>query len=316
MSFHSKILVGLFAVLGVIFIGVVGFWFLAIRLATSIEPMDLEYDRIQLEREWALKPRSPQWFPDGNHIAFSHEGGVYVVDTAGSSLLLIDGGGSDLDLAYAPSVSPDGTRIAYAAYRQTENGEGWEIMTAEPDGSDRRQLTENHREEGNPIWTSDGNRIAFMYYYTSERDNVYEEAGIYDISMDGSDLRLVARFIDIDPIPNDRKGVSGSRRLPLALSPDGSRLAFVTEEYSPEFGSGLQSIHVVGVDGSDEKRLAERTGPPAWSPDSRRIAYINWETHSPSKNLVGLFTMMVDGTDIREVAKLRGEDFTTTTSIS
>ena len=68
---------------------------------------------------WGDHP--PQWFPDGGRMAFSHEGAVYVVDPAGSHLQLVDGGDGELDLAHGPSLSPDGSRIAYVAYEES----GW-----------------------------------------------------------------------------------------------------------------------------------------------------------------------------------------------
>ena len=312
-SGYLKVLVGIFAVLGVILIGVVVFWFLAISAATSIEPRTLEADYIQRERDMASRANLLQWFPDSRRIAFSHKGGVYVIDATGTNLQLIDGAGNDLELAFAPSIAPDGSRIAYVAYRQNEDSDSWEIMTAKPDGSDRRQLTRNNRMELNPIWTSDGNRIAYMYFYLKRPDNSFEEAGIYDMAMDGSDARLLAKFEDLDP--NDAIGVSGSRYLPPILSPDGSRLAFLMGYHA--ISSIPESLYLIGVDGSDATRITERTGgPPAWSPDGRRIAYINWQTHSRSDDLVGLFTIAADGTDPQEATKLPAKELRSRNSIS
>jgi len=306
-SVYLWIGVGVFLFLGVMLFALFVFWLVFVNLPMSIEPMDLEDEKIWSETQRASKARPPQWFSDGDRIAFSHGGGVYVIDTAGSDLKLIDGGGSGLDLAYAPKISPDESRITYVAYRQSTDSESWEIMTTKLDGSDKQQLTENNRMELHPIWTTDGSRIVFMYLYSYVPDDVYEEAGIYEMAMNGSDVREVARFVDIDQVQDDGIGVSGSKDLSPILSPDGSRIAFVAEESRP--GSPLQVIYVTGVDGSDVTRLAEETGPPAWSPDSRRIAYINWKTYSPSDGLVGLFTINSDGTDPREIIKVPRQEF-------
>ena len=148
------------AVLGVVFVGVVVFYVMVFGAITSIEPGLVTYE---YERKRASEPRAPQWFPDAGLIAFSHAGAVYVIDSAGSRLQLIDGGSDELDLAYAPSVSPDGSRIAYSGYKKSGRTESWEIVTANPDGSDGHPLTKNDRLDINPVWSPDGTSIVFEW---------------------------------------------------------------------------------------------------------------------------------------------------------
>ena len=106
----------------------------------------------------AREHRAPQWFPGGDRIVFNDRGAVYVIDSTGSQLVKV-GGSTDThqDTAFAPSVSPDGSRIAYAHY--TDN---WEIMTANPDGSDQRRLTHNDTDDVGPIWLPVGTSIVFL----------------------------------------------------------------------------------------------------------------------------------------------------------
>ena len=99
------------------------------------------------EMQRAFQPRAPQWFPDGRRIAFSHAGAIYVVDSEGRDIQRVDGGGGDLiGLAYGPSVSPDGSRIAYSAFQRSgwfpgTRSKSWEIVTTDPDGSGKLRLT-------------------------------------------------------------------------------------------------------------------------------------------------------------------------------
>jgi TolB protein len=61
-------------------------------------------------------------------------------------------------------------------------------------------------------------------------------------------------------------------------SPDGRRIAFQTSSgragwsSQPSGPGGRLEIHVVNVDGSDQRRLAQDAAGTAWSPDGRRIA--------------------------------------------
>ena len=78
--------------------------------------------------------------------------------------------------------APDGARIAFDAHRgggwESDDG-GWEIFSARPDGSDRRNLTRNAVNDWGPAWSPDGTKIA----YCSGMDNKYE---IHVMGADGS----------------------------------------------------------------------------------------------------------------------------------
>ena len=56
-----------------------------------------------------------------------------------------------------PVWSPRGDRIAFTSFRTGD----YEIYTMRPDGSEIKQLTESHGNEGHPIWSPDGDWIVF-----------------------------------------------------------------------------------------------------------------------------------------------------------
>ena len=293
-SIASRVTVRSLAWLGVFSILVHLF---VLTLVCSAMGLERGYGVVEHERKRASEPRAPQWFPDEAHIAFSHHGAVYVIDSTGLRLQLVDGGGDELDLAYAPSVSPDGSRIVYSAYEQSSpllfwKDESWEIVTAKHDGSDRRRLTSNHTIEINPVWSPDGTSIVFG----SRRLIVSVMAA------DGSDLRSVVNPIDV---------VWSSFKGPPVLSPDGSRIAFLVKKT----GVG-RFTYVVGADGTGLTRLEDETGLPAWSPDGRRIAFAKRGDDSPSGTLFGIHTIGLDGLEPHEIISFPALRLSVTNSMS
>ena len=246
-----KIAVGVLAVLGVVFAGIVVFYVMVYRAITSIEPgdpSDTLYSDIIVEHP-------PQWTPEGNHIVFSHLGAVYVVDSAGSRLQLVEGAGDNF--ATSPDVSPDGTRIAYIAYKHStgwfpwNEDNDWEIVTSALDGSDRHRLTKNEGYDTTPVWSPDGSRITFI------SSTIYESIGIYVMAADGSDLRSVVKFADLE---HSLGSSVYNLSLPPVWSPDGNHISFVVQ--IP--GEHTKGMYVVGVDGSGLTRLLEdETSTPA-----------------------------------------------------
>jgi Tol biopolymer transport system component len=91
------------------------------------------------------------WSPDGTRIAFAAQGRLRTVLADGSSMktLKVDTGAQFYFLS-SPSWSPDGTRIAFVMW--TSNTGEFDLFTISADGSDLRQLTDTHREEGFPNW--------------------------------------------------------------------------------------------------------------------------------------------------------------------
>ena len=259
----------------------------------------------------------PQWSPDGEVIAFTHDQVVYVVESDGSQLRRLLGRRPDdlYDAAQSPSFSPDGSRVAYVAFKHgswvpwVEEDYRWDIVTAALDGSGRRRLTKSDNilvRYVSPAWSPDGTRIAFVSDRTGHKDSESgKEAkgplGIYTMSADGSDLRRVAPGIRI-----------ASDRNPPVWSPDGRRLAFTALE--PDSPDGAWShpvtgqsyrlkdvLYTVGADGLGLTRLGEMTGGlPGWSPDGSRIAFVRIDGDAQA-----VVTMDPDGSNVTKVLEHR-----------
>jgi Tol biopolymer transport system component/imidazolonepropionase-like amidohydrolase len=134
-----------------------------------------------------------------------------------------------------PAISPDGTRIAFAAL-----GDLWMVST-QPGQAVPQRLTDDVFVETNPVWSPDGRELA----YSSDRDGAVA-LWIRDLGS-GRDRRVAAG------------GTTG------AWSPDGTRLAFLDTE---------SVLKVVEVATREERRAHDRLfepGRPSWSPDGRAV---------------------------------------------
>ena len=209
----------------------------------------------------------PRWSPDGKQMAFqSNRNGalnIYVADVLGGSQI-DDGAPQQLTTgkpgrdSWEPAWSPDGKQLAFSA----QQAAGSEIFLMNPDGTGRQRLTENRAIDGSPAWSPDGRQIAFFSSrdaVPAQGDAVPDQGGNWEIYVMDADGSHVLRLTD----------QPGQDHSP-AWSPDGARIAFVSER------DGNEEIYLMNPDGTSLQRLTHNEAEdwyPAWSPDGKRIAF-------------------------------------------
>ena len=253
----------------------------------------------------------PHWTPDGSHIVFGHQGRIYVVDANGSELRCLSGSSEVLniysettEIDFSPTVSPDGSRVAYTTLRYATGGlyeHTYEIASQAIDRSDRQRLTHNAQDDFSPAWSPDGSWIAFI----SERE---DGPRLMTVVPDGSAQRIVAPSVDVQPWP------------PL-WSSEGHRLAFVGEkrevatvEYvdsyvasrpvteTAEFEILRESLYTVKPDGSDLREILWVEDPES-EPRTRKSVS---DLGQPEEDIRSI-RWSLDGSQLAFVARYYGE---------
>ena len=100
---------------------------------------------------WGMVRNGASWSPDGNWILFNdHKGRLWTVHPNGTGLHKIKLDVATDYFAFEADWSPDGTRMAFSMW-VPDLGQD-DIYTANPDGTDVRQVTNTPEHEGNVDW--------------------------------------------------------------------------------------------------------------------------------------------------------------------
>jgi Tol biopolymer transport system component len=181
---------------------------------------------------------------------------------------------------YDPSVSPDGTKIAFCSLRDDQYSQ---IYVANADGTGEKRITRIATGDScGPVWSHDGKKIAF---YSFALPHPSRNPAVWVMNPEGSDLKRIAEH-----------GLSP------AWSPDDKQMAFASNR------DGKFQIYVMASNGSNMRRLTSNKAEesaPAWAPDGQVIAFVSdREGEHPA-----VFLMGADGSEQHRLIFSKRQDF-------
>ncbi len=156
--------------------------------------------------------------------------------------------------AFGATFSPDGSRIAW--HEEHEIEKTWEVYSANPDGTDKQNVTNNGADDSFPRWSPDGSKIVFHTNRNLTGDNA-RQFDIYVIDVQsGTEVQLT------DSELNEFGG---------AFSPDGSQIVF-----HRQLSANVWELFVMNTDGSDEEQITTLNRPTlfaSWSPAGDQLVF-------------------------------------------
>lgn len=267
--------------------------------------------------------------PDAQDMV-PHEGkyGIYALNLATKKVRLIYSTDSEIYTS-ALSLNEQGEKLVFAQKADGTDDENTEIFTIDVDGQNLDRLTDNAYWDLYPVWSPNGERIAFLskrdddldvYIMDADGNNqfMFYDSGLHDadISWAGDTIVFTSGFkiwgikadgtglLQItDPI---NAGRWGQANLPIGdydprLRFDCSRIVFERLE-DPESLHGSYNIFAINLDGTQETRLTNTNysqGLASWSHSADKIVYIVAAINNEGK--YDLYMMNADGSDNRNI---------------
>ncbi len=249
----------------------------------QIYMMNLAKESVTALTSGGAEERIPlDWHPDGQKILFAMLNPVGRPGPDWSDIFVMDNNGENIiNLTQTPeeeahaSWSPDGEQIVFD--RLIKKGEAIgdfesAIFVMEADGQNPQRLTFEPGLNLAPVWSPDGNKIAFLSY----RNGALR---IYTMDINGQNVQQIThhgRELDGPPV----------------WSPDGRWIAFMSRD-DQDWG-----LYITDPQGHHENlitrfKLTYLYGlgwfRPAWSPDSQHLIYAVEE-----QNSAGLMKIRID----------------------
>lgn len=164
--------------------------------------------------------------------------------------------------------SPDNTKIAYECSRLVENGYIRALCYANADGTDEiRPYTPNY-SLGEIAWGPDSEKIAFT-----------KGGNLFSVDINTKIISQLTNIGKTDWWP------------PPAWSPDGTKIAFVSDE------EGAYNIYLINIDGSEKVNLTQNSDSNVynhdlvWFTDGETLLFISGQVDFGAIHKINLFTL-------------------------
>lgn len=221
-----------------------------------IKYLGVEGDPTQITK-LEKSPSSMVWSPDGKYLAF-----LMHVDAAPAlELKGIPAAPKGAKWTQAPRVID---QVDYSADRVGFLPRGYrQIFVVPADGGTARQITDGDwNVSGGITWTQDSEGLIFTSYRKPEAEYARGQSNLYHVNITTSEIKELTT----------REGSEYG----AAVSPDGSKIAFVGSLYTGNFYTD-RKMFVMNRDGSGLKMISESLdqtpGSPTWAADGSGLYF-------------------------------------------